>query len=182
MIKGQEIEIHSGWSVADDVGTAGSKGKTLFSGIVPVRLKERQAVRLRDVPMRKGIRIVGALDEEVPRPVTEGTVLAWCSPKPAENSWEERDPTLMWAETTVIQEDGSFVFPSLQELAKSNLSPSVVVGSSKTMESQPTTQIRGIRINLDEMEVTQEGVDDLVLPMIPTGDLEVTVLTPRVNH
>ncbi len=155
------------------------KGETLFSGIVPVRLKERQAVRLRDVPMRKGIRIVGALDEEVPRPVTEGTVLAWCSPKPAENSWEDRDPTLMWAETTVIQEDGSFVFPSLPRTGEIQL---IAICRGWVIEDdggQPTTQIRGIRINLDEMEVTQEGVDDLVLPMIPTGDLEVTVLTPE---
>ena len=64
--------------------------RTLFSTVLPLRVRPSQAVRIRNVKLKPGTVVLGKLSESVPRPVKNGYVITATLPKPAEDSWKQR--------------------------------------------------------------------------------------------
>ncbi len=87
-------------------------GPTLFSAVLPLRVRPQQAVRIRNIEMRPGVRVLGDTSQDVPRPVS-GYVMATSVPKPAEDSWNPENPSLIWYDWVKIDADGTFEFESL---------------------------------------------------------------------
>lgn len=153
-------------------------GATLFSGVIPVRLKARQEVRVRDVPLRKGLRIDGHLSENVTRPVSHGHVIAWCLPKPEDSTWGDTNPSIAWTEKTEIREDGSFTFASLPRTGRIQFIAICRGWVIEDSSSQPNGMVRGMTIDLDALESGDDTLDDLEISMLEAGSLEVKVLKP----
>jgi hypothetical protein len=65
--------------------------------------------------VRPGVRVVGMISENVPRPITRGRVVAWCgSPSRIESNADGgRTQPIWWIDTVPVREDGSFEFASL---------------------------------------------------------------------
>lgn len=93
-------------------------GPTLFSGLLPLRVRPSQAVRLRNVLLTPGTVVHGQLSDVVPRPVRNGQVITTTAPKPAGDSYAEQDPSLVWIESAAINEDGTFTLPSIPRSGK----------------------------------------------------------------
>jgi hypothetical protein len=66
------------------------------------------------VEVRPGVRVVGKVSENVPRPIKKGRVVVWCgSPARSEQDQPKHRRAAWWIDTVPIAEDGSFVFDSL---------------------------------------------------------------------
>ena len=88
---------------------------TLFSSVLPLRVRPSQAVKIRNIRMTPGTRLIGTLSDNVPRPVKNGYVVTTTVPKPAGNSWDKEDPSLSWMQWEQIAGDGSFELSSIPQ-------------------------------------------------------------------
>lgn len=152
-------------------------GYHLFSGVLPVRLADQQAVSIRNVVLRPGSRIVGTLDEAVPRPVKAGQVMAWCLPKPAGNSWEDKDPSLSWMDRADVDAEGNFEFRSLPRGGKIQLI--AICDGWLIQDAKPLAAggfVRGQVLDADSLIDESGQPIPVTLPMEETGSIEVTVL------
>ncbi|MGB7343884.1 MAG: hypothetical protein WBD20_06710 [Pirellulaceae bacterium] len=155
-------------------------GRHLFSGVLPVRLADQQDVKLRNLRLKPGLRITGHLSENVPRPVKNGRIEAYCLPKPAGRTWGDEDPSVSWTETVNVQADGSFDFLSLprsgviQFLCVCDGWVSVDDG----FEKPAGTFKQGLLTTVADLDTKDDYCDNLVLQMEPTGKLQVTVTGP----
>ena len=73
------------------------------------------ASRERLVPVHPGVRVVGTISNEVPRPIHRGYVVVWCG-SPARADEEGKRSAVRpvwWMDYAPIAKDGSFEFPSL---------------------------------------------------------------------
>ena len=89
--------------------------------------------------VRPGVRVLGKVSDEVPRPIVRGHVVAWCgSPARREEAGGERVKTepIWWIETVPIREDGSFEFPSLP----SGYLAQIYAWANDSISSQPTDE------------------------------------------
>ena len=147
-------------------------GCTLFSSLLPLRVRPDQSMRMRGIKLTPGSRIVGCLSDNVPRPIKNGTVIITSVPKPEGDSFRAELPSLCWYDWTSIQENGSFVFPSvpgsgeIQMIAICDgwLSKTTVPDADSFVMGQ-LFQVEGDRVNVS---IEMEG----------TGSFELTILNP----
>ncbi len=149
-------------------------GPTLFSGVLPLRVRPDQDVKIRNIKLLPGTRVTGELSDNVPRPVKAGYVIATCAPKPAENSYAEQNPSLVWHDWTEIRDDGTFDFASLPRGGEMQLIAVCDGWLSSTIPPSPHRFTEGQLFQLDKDEAQFE----LTIAMEPTGTLELTVLGP----
>jgi hypothetical protein len=150
-------------------------GTALFSGVLPLRVRPDQDVKIRNVKLLPGTKIVGTLSDSVPRPVKNGYIIAVSAPKPAENSYADKDPSITWHDWSEIKEDGTFTLASIPRGGDLQ-----VIGicdgwlSATTIPEANNHFIMGQLFQLDKDEPQIE----LTLEMERTGSLELTVLQP----
>lgn len=67
--------------------------------------------------VRPGVKLTGKVSDDVPRPIANGRVVAWCGSSVkqsgVEENEQERVKPIWWMDTTSINTDGEFEFPSL---------------------------------------------------------------------
>jgi hypothetical protein len=146
-------------------------GPTLFSNVLPLRVRPQQTVRFRNIPLRRGARLRGTLSDNVPRPVT-GYVIATSAPWPGENSWSDENPSLVWHDWVDIAPDGSFEFASLPRSGEVQLIAVCDGWLSTTVSDEPVAGsfVMGQVFPVDEEEVS------VVLAMEPTGTLAISLV------
>ncbi len=150
-------------------------GVHLFSGVLPARYARGKDVTIRNVKLRPGMRLSGSLSDNVPRPVVEGKVIAWCLPKPAGTVWDRVNPTIGWCEETEITEDGSFEFLSLPRGGQVQL---IAVSKGWLITGRERVFTVGKTIEVNKQQLADNRVNDITLEMSPTGSIEVEVLGP----
>lgn len=152
-------------------------GITLFSGILPARYRSGREVTIRNVTLRPGLRVRGRLAEVVPRPISDGVVIAWSQPRPAKEAIEKQE-AIGWSDSTVIRADGTFEFASLPPDGRLQLI-AVCRGwviADQPRFGQPGGQIKaGILIDLESADIPDNVLEDVELPMEEAGAIEVTV-------
>ena len=150
-------------------------GVHLFSGVLPARYAKGKDVTIRKIQLRPGMQLSGSLADNVPHPVANGKVVAWCLPKPAGEAWGGDNPSIGWWEETVVAEDGTFQFSSLPRGGTVQL--------IAICKGWLTTGVeRGITVG-ELIEVSDEDLVDnhlagVTLAMGATGSVEVEVLGP----
>jgi len=150
------------------------EGPTLFSGVLPLRVRPDQDVKIRNIKLLPGTRVSGELSDNVPRPVKAGYVIATCAPKPEESSYAEKDPSLVWHDWTEVRDDGTFEFASLPRGGEMQLIAVCDGWLSSTIPPAPNRSTQGQLFQLDKGEAQFEPT----LEMEPTGTLELTVHGP----
>ena len=148
------------------------KGPTLFSNVVPMRVRPAQRVRFRNLQMQPGTRVQGMLSDNVPRPV-KGYVVATSVPLPAEDSWKEKDPSLIWHDWGEVGPDGSFEFESLPRSGELQLIAICEGWLSSTVSDDPVARslVAGQVFDIEGDELS------VVVQMEATGTLEVSLVT-----
>lgn len=155
-------------------------GRHLFSGILPARYMKGKGVTIRDVRLQPGLELRGQLSSKVPRPVTHGKVIAHCLPKPADATHGRKNPSLAWTEWVEIQEDGSFVFPSLPRTGMIQL---IALCRGWVVENGPRDDgprafTAGVLLDLKEFEYEDNVLSGVEIPMTEAGSLKVKVVKP----
>lgn len=147
-------------------------GETYFSQVFPLNLKEDQSSTIRNVVVRKGVRVQGMLDEQVPRPIEQGKIFLEVQ-LPFDFQGRDGKP-IYWKDWTEIKEDGSFTFSSIP--AGGTLSMIALckgwVNECKGAESN----ISGLKLDFEDAEF-EKGQLEINLPMVRTGDIELTLVT-----
>ncbi|MEZ6074220.1 MAG: hypothetical protein R3C56_00685 [Pirellulaceae bacterium] len=147
-------------------------GPTLFSGLLPLRVRPSQAVRLRNVLLTPGTVVHGQLSGDVPRPVRNGHVITTTAPKPAGDSYAEQDPSLTWHNKAPIDEDGTFTLPSIPHSGKIQIIAVCDGFVCKTTmpDAGPFVMGQLFDVSAGEMSVTVD--------MEPTASVEITIHRP----
>lgn len=148
------------------------EGPTLFSNVVPLRVRPTQSVRLRNIPMRPGARVRGRLSEDVPRPAA-GYVVATSIPLPAQDSYNENEPSLAWHDWSEVAADGSFEFESLPPSGELQLLAICEGWISSTTADDPLAG----RLVVGQIFKIEDEEHSFVVKMERTGTLEVSVET-----
>ncbi len=154
-------------------------GRHLFSGILPVKLREGQDVSLRNLPLRVGLRVTGFLSKKVTRPIVDGQIIAWCLPRQAEQETPNMNSILGWQDIVDIKDDGTFEFPSLPRTGKIQLIAICRGWVVKNEEINAADQVTGITIDLESQEDLGDQLSDIEVPMEKTGKLKVLVKKPN---
>ncbi|NNE00834.1 MAG: hypothetical protein HKN47_26260 [Pirellulaceae bacterium] len=146
-------------------------GVTLFSSVLPLRVRPEQAVRIRNVRLKPGTRLTGNLSDNVPRPVQNGYVITVTAPKPANDSYSEEAPSITWHQWEPINPDGTFVLQSIPRSGKIQVIAVCDGWLSKTIPKE-NFFVKGHLFDIDDDEV------DVTVEMEETGTLEVVINTP----
>ena len=153
-------------------------GITLFSGVLPARYKSGSEMTIGNVTLRPGLRVQGRLAGNVPRPISDGVVVAWCQPKPTKKAIDNRE-AIGWSDFAVIRADGTFEFASLPRDGRLQL---IAICRGWVIEDQPRDgqppvgQIKtGVLIDLEAAPIADNVLADIELPMEEAGAIEVTV-------
>lgn len=147
-------------------------GRTLFSGVLPLRVRENQLVSIRNVRLTPGAEVRGQLAAEVPRPVTQGFAILCALPKPDGDSWAEDSPSITWNDYVPIAEDGSFHFASVPKSGELQIIAVCDGWVSKTTIPEAQSFVMGQLFAVQESSVT------INVEMERTGSLELTFIKP----
>ncbi len=150
-------------------------GPTLFSGVLPLRVRPDQDVKIRNVKLSAGTKILGVLADNVPRPVKNGYIIATSAPKPAENSYGEKDPSLTWHDWSEIREDGTFELASIPR--GGDLQIIGICDGWLSSTNIPEANGHFIMGQLFKLDKDKPQIE-LTLEMEQTGSLELTILQP----
>ncbi|MCA9192410.1 MAG: hypothetical protein KDB03_11630 [Planctomycetales bacterium] len=150
-----------------------SDDRTLFSGVLPLRVRENQTVKIRNIRLEVGSELIGTLSAEVPRPIHNGWAIVCAVPQPAGESWAEESPSLTWHDYAEIQPDGSFSIPSIPRTGQVQ----IIAICDGWVSQTNVPEARGVFVMGQLFEVS-EGQTVTNIEMEPTGTLEVTLLTP----
>ena len=150
-------------------------GLHLFSGVLPARYAKGKDFTIRNAKLRPGMRLSGQLSANVPRPVANGKVIAWCLPKPSGEVHGRENPSLGWWDETTIADDGTFDFPSLPRGGTVQL---IAICNGWLISGNENIFTIGKLIETSEEELADNHVADVELPMLETGSVEVEVLGP----
>ena len=145
-------------------------GPTLFSDVLPLRVRPGQRVRVRNLGLTPGAKVRGTLSDEVPRPVA-GYAIATSVPDPAEDSWSDKDPSLAWHDWVNVSEEGTFEFESLPRGGQVQ-----IIGIGEGWISSTTVPDARVFVMGQLFDVDKEQVE-IELEMEPTGTLEVKLVT-----
>lgn len=93
-------------------------GRHLFSDVIVQMFSKatKPSVELKDVELMPGAVVTGTLSADVPRPIRNGYVISVSIPLPSNDSWDDKLPSLLYYDSTDINQDGTFEFPSLPSL------------------------------------------------------------------
>ncbi|MCR9291246.1 MAG: hypothetical protein NXI32_00920 [bacterium] len=147
-------------------------GPTLFSGLLPLRVRPTQALHIRNVKLSPGARIEGRLDEAVPRPIRGGYAMITSVPKAEGDSWQEHSPSLVWHDWTSVDENGNFVLESVPRSGEIQVIVTCDGWVSKTTVPEARSFVMG------QLFTVNEPSTQLTVEMEPTGTLELTILRP----
>ncbi len=148
-------------------------GQHQFSSVIPLDLSTRDAFRIQNVPLKKGIAFVGTISKEIPRPIEHGHVFLSVQ-LPFDLQGKDGTP-IYWEEWAEIHPDGSFrveSIPSKGVVRVIALCRGWVIDSQRKEE-----QTTGIDFDIEDQH-REKGEFALEIPMVPTGQLEVSVITP----
>lgn len=147
-----------------------SDGNHLFSNPFDVHYEKGQDLQL-DIEVQPGMRVSGSLSNNVPRPITDGKVIAYCVPKPlGERIWE--NPSVAWQQETVIAADGTFEFSSLPPSQSIQL---IALSKGWLSDGWQNDLMHGLIINPEEDDIKGRRLAGLTLPMAAAGAIEVEV-------
>jgi hypothetical protein len=152
-----------------------AEGPTLFSGVLPLRVQQDQDVTIRNVKLLPGVKVLGVLSDVVPRPIRNGYVIVNSVPKPAENSFADKNPSLTWDDWTEIKDDGTFELASIPrggELQIIGICDGWVSSTNIPEANGHYTMGQQFQLDKDKPQIK------LTLEMEHTGSLELTVLQP----
>jgi hypothetical protein len=147
-------------------------GTHWFSGLLAMRVRPSQALRIRNVKLSPGTRVSGVLADNVPRPVCGGTVMTVTLPKPEGDAWGEIAPSLLWYEWAEIQADGTFELPSVPRSGQIQVIATCDGWVSKTTIAEAGSFVMG------QLFEIADPATEVVVDMEATGTLELTVLDP----
>lgn len=150
----------------------GEDGIPLFSGLLPLRVRPEQAMRIRNVKLSQGSRVLGGIDASVPRPITNGYVMATIAPSPQGDSYDKESPSLTWHTTADIQANGNFVMPSIPRAGKMQIIAVCDGWVSKTTMEEARSFVMG------QLFDVQEELTDVTVAMERTGTLELSISLP----
>jgi len=85
----------------------------LYSELIEIDPTDRSRVLLRDIKLAKGTRVVGRLDDSIPRPILNGQVAVWIVRSGSGENQFDWNSKWLWYDKAPITEDGTFVFESL---------------------------------------------------------------------
>ncbi|TWU11394.1 hypothetical protein CA54_02010 [Symmachiella macrocystis] len=89
-------------------------GPALYSELLAVdRVENGSRVFLRNIPLHRGVRVQGKIDDAVPRPIKAGKVIAYISAGPIVEDPHLEFEWWWWEDYADIQPDGTFEFTSL---------------------------------------------------------------------
>lgn len=143
------------------------------------------------VEVRKGSRIEGRISDDVPRPVQQGHVVVWCG-SPVRNDdrpLKEHFSPIFWQETTMIHEDGTFVFDSLpsgylaqffgmaDNFISSQPNDVVIEQAQKWFSTTKVNRVNWMRYG--HILRLAGNQTELLLPMEQAGEAIVTCVDPN---
>jgi hypothetical protein len=142
-----------------------------FSDLITVRVREKQAFRLSGLKLSPGAVLKGKLGDNVPRPVVDGYVIAAVAPKPAESTYSDVNPSLVWHDKAPIADDGTFEFPSIP---RSGVVQLIALCDGFISASIPMVQRNELQAPIEGQYFTVDGpLIEPTVQMMPTGTLEV---------
>ncbi len=145
-------------------------GRTRFSDLFITPALPNRSLLLRNLTLKPGIEVRGLLSANVPRPIIAGQVLAVSLPRPAESVWDGDRPSLQWIDRVSINEDGTFLFPSMPRGGQLQLIAICEGWISATQDKNlPYVAGKVFAVDLDDLKVELE--------MQPLGTATVMVET-----
>ena len=153
-----------------------AEGPLLFSGVLPLRVRPDQEVKIRNVKLTPGTQVIGKLSDNVPRPIKSGFAIVTCAPKPAENSYAEENPSLVWHDWVEINEDGTFELESVPRGGEMQIIAICDDWLAKTIPPAGNgffTQGQLYQLDKDQPRF------ECTVEMEPTGTVELTVLDSK---
>lgn len=142
-----------------------------FSDLITVRVREKQAFRLSGLELSPGAVLKGKLGDNVPRPVVNGYVIAAIAPKPAESTYSDVNPSLVWHDKATIADDGTFEFPSIP---RSGVVQLIALCDGFISTSIPMVQRNELQAPIEGQYFAVDGpLIEPTVQMIPTSTLEV---------
>ncbi len=152
----------------------GKDGRHRFSGVLPARYAKDKDVTIRGVKLKPGLRLTGRLSDNVPRPIKEGRVMAWCIPKPVEGRPGDTSASVAWSDEVIIEPNGTFEFPSLPLGGTIQL---IAICDGWLIEGVEQGSTVGMQIKLDEAKLEENQTKEVTLAMQQAGEVEVELLT-----
>lgn len=146
-------------------------GETLFSGLLPLRVRPDQALAIRNVKVSPGMRLIGKLSNNIPRPVKNGYVITTTVPKVVKD-----EPVIQWYATAEISEDGSFELPSLPRSGRVQVIALADGWLSTTTYPDANRFVMGQVFDVEQERDEKNNELRVEIAMEQTGTLEVTLL------
>ena len=172
----QDGKMHSGSLPVGSTQTMlvvpSADGKHLFSEPVDL-LCSKEEVLTSEIEVQPGMILSGRLADNVPRPIEQGKVIAFCVPKPLGPSFTA-NPAVSWTDEAIISADGSFKFASLP--------PSKSVQLIALCRGWLTDQwgvhmlAQGQVLDIDQDRIASKKITGIALTMEQAGAIEVVVL------
>ncbi len=152
----------------------GHDGLPQFSGVLPTRYAKGKDTTIRGVTLRPGIRVEGKLSPNVPKPVRDGEVIAWCLPMPTkETDAEKKQMVVGWMDQAIIDADGNFVFQSLPRSGSIQL-----IALCRGFMVSPNGRNSPNGITIEVGDALPNDTLQVEVPMAEAGTVEVLVLGP----
>lgn len=174
----QDGKLHSGGlpvgSTQTMLAVPSADGKHLFSEPIDL-ICSKEKVFTSEIEVKPGMTVSGKLADNVPRPIENGKVIAFCVPKPLGPSFM-KNPAVSWTDETTISADGSFEFASLP--------PSESVQLIALCRGWLTDQwsehmlVKGQILEIDQDQMASKTIAGITLSMEQAGAVEVIVLDP----
>ena len=151
-----------------------NEGSPLFSEVQELQLDEGGQLQL-ELEMKPGITVQGKLDESVPRPVTNGHVIA----QVIDFDPGEGYGGLQWRVSTPINADGTFV---LHDLPRGNVQVIALCDGFRAKSGSPPDfarqhEINGLRGH-PQVFSRDDNSSEITLKMTPTAECEIQVVGP----
>ncbi|MEQ1828430.1 MAG: M56 family metallopeptidase [Pirellula sp.] len=174
----EDGKLHSGSLAVGSTQTMlvvpDANGKHLFSEPVELICAKDQIFE-REIVVQPGMTLSGKLADNVPRPIEQGKVMAFCVPKPLGPSFIET-PAVSWTDEATISADGSFEFASLPPSESIQLI--ALCRGWLTDQWEQNVMAKGQIFDIDRDQIASKKVTDITLTMERAGVLKVHVVGP----
>lgn len=174
----QDGELHSGNMPVGNTQTMlvvpDANGRHLFSQPIDLLCSKEEEFKS-EIVVEPGMVLSGKIAENVPRPIENGKVIAFCVPKPLGPSFTTT-PSVSWTDETIISADGSFEFASLPPSESVQL-----IALCRGWLADGWSDhglVKGQVLAIDPDRIASKTISGLTLSMEQAGSLEVVVLDP----